>query len=368
MSDVSRDNMSFAHLRDAVARRRKLLLDYLLLDRFLKRFQPAHIRDAVYSYVKSGGKSLRPAVAMLACGALGGDERSILPVAAAIEIYHTWTLVHDDVIDKDRIRRGGPTVHTEYADRARQDFGWTEADAEHYGRTIALLTGDVQQAWSWSLLFEAHLEYGVAAEVVLALAQELASHVTPLLVEGETLDVQFVGMRKQISEAEVVDMLWKKTGVLYEFAGRAGAAIALNSADSELPEARALARFCSLCGTAFQIQDDILGLVGDTEQLGKPVGSDIREGKSTLLTLRALQLANEGQGARLQATLGDARASDAAISEIAQLMRDLGVIKYAQAISHKYVDEALAHLRPLPDSEYKVLLRSWANYLIQRDF
>ena len=368
VSEISRRQTSFAHLMDAVARRRKLLLAYLLQDRFVKRFQPAHIRDAVYSYVKSGGKSLRPAVAMLACGALGGEESAVLPVAAAIEIYHTWTLVHDDVIDKDSTRRGGPTVHTAYADRARQDFGWTEADAEHYGRTIALLTGDVQQAWSWSLLFEAGLEGGVAADVVLALAQELASHVTPLLVEGETLDVQFVGMRKQISEAEVVDMLWKKTGVLYEFAGRAGAAIALNSADSDIPEALALARFCSLCGTAFQIQDDILGLVGDTEQLGKPVGSDIREGKSTLLTLKALQLANEGQRARFQAILGDAGASAEAIDEIARLMRDLGVIEYAQDISHKYVDEALAHLRPLPDSEYKVLLRSWANYLIQRDF
>ena len=72
----------------------------------------------------------------------------------------------------------------------------------------------------------------MAADVVLALAQELASHVTPLLVEGETLDVQFAGMRKQISEADVVDMLWKKTGVLYEFAGRAGAAIALNNAQT----------------------------------------------------------------------------------------------------------------------------------------
>ncbi len=371
VSDISRrqtDQDSFAYLMDAVARRRKLLLDYLLQDRFVERFQPAHIRDAVYSYVKSGGKSLRPAVAMLACGALGGEESAILPVAAAIEIYHTWTLVHDDVIDKDRTRRGGPTVHTEYADRARQDFGWTEADAEHYGRTIALLTGDVQQAWSWSLLFEARLEGGVAADVVLALAQELASHVTPLLVEGETLDVQFVGMRKQISEADVVDMLWKKTGVLYEFAGRAGAAVALNSADSDMPEALALARFCSLCGTAFQIQDDILGVVGDTKQLGKPVGSDIREGKSTLLTLKALQLANEGQRARFQSILGNAGASDDAINEIAQLMRDLGVIKYAQDMSHKYVDEAQEYLQPLPDSEYKVLLRSWANYLIQRDF
>ena len=361
------DQDPFAHLIDAVATRKHLLLDYLLQDRFVKRFQPAHIRDAVFSYVKSGGKSLRPAVAMLACGALGGDESAVLPVAAAIEIYHTWTLVHDDVIDRDATRRGGPTVHTEYADRARRDFGWTGADAEHYGRTIALLTGDVQQAWSWSLLFEAHLERDVSADVVLALAQELASHVTPLLVEGETLDVQFAGKRNQIGEADVVDMLWKKTGVLYEFAGRAGAAIALNTADSGVPAVRSLAQFCSLCGTAFQIQDDILGVVGDTRQLGKPVGSDIREGKSTLLTLKALQLADEGQRARIQSTLGNAEANNAAISDVAQLLRDLGVIKYAQDISHKYVDKALEHLQPLPDSEYKVLLQSWANYLIQRD-
>ncbi len=362
------DQDAFAHLIAAVAARRTLLLDYLLQDRFAQRFQPAHIREAVYSYLKSGGKSLRPAVAMLACGALGGEETAILPVAAAIEIYHTWTLVHDDVIDKDRIRRGAPTVHVAYADRARQEFGWRDADAEHYGRTIALLTGDVQQAWSWSLLCEAHLEYGVAADVVLALAHELASHVTPLLVEGETLDVQFASLRNQLSEAEVLDMLWKKTGVLYEFAGRAGAAIALNSADGEAPEALALARFCSLCGTAFQIQDDILGLLGDSEQMGKPVGSDIREGKSTLLTLKALQLADDRQRARIHLTLGDAGASDDAIRDIAQLLRDLGAIEYARDISHKYVAEALEHLRPLPDSEYKVLLRSWANYLIQRDF
>ena len=169
---------------------------------------------------------------------------------------------------------------------------------------------------------------------------------TPLLVEGETLDVQFAGKRNQIGEADVVDMLWKKTGVLYEFAGRAGAAIALNTADSGVPAVRSLAQFCSLCGTAFQIQDDILGVVGDTRQLGKPVGSDIREGKSTLLTLKALQLADEGQRARIQSTLGNAEANDAAISDVAQLLRDLGVIKYAQDISHKYVDKALEHLQP----------------------
>ncbi len=358
----------FAELLDAVASRKRLMLDYLMQERFVRRFRPQHIRDAVFSYVKSGGKSLRPAVTMLACGALGGDESRALPVAAAIEIYHTWTLVHDDVIDKDRTRRGAPTVHAEYALRAQEEFGWQGADAEHYGNTIAMLTGDVQQAWSWSLLFEAHLRHGVSADVVLRLAQELASEVTPLLVEGETLDVQYSGQGDQLDEDLVIDMLWKKTGVLYEFAGRAGAAIGLDDGNADIPVVKALAGFCSLCGTAFQIQDDILGVVGDERQLGKPVGSDIREGKSTLLTWKALQIANEQQKARLMASLGDSGADESAVRDAIKILRDLGAIQYAQDVSHRYVDKALLQLQQLPDNQYKALLESWARYLIRRKF
>ena len=361
-------NRSFDSLLDAVAQRKKMLLEYLMQERFVRRFRPNHIRDAVYSYVKSGGKSLRPAVAMLACGALGGDESQALPVAAAIEIYHTWTLVHDDVIDRDETRRGIPTVHRDFAQRAAIEFGWSGVDAEHYGRTIAMLTGDVQQSWSWSLLFEAHLERGVPAEVVLQLAQELASHVTPLLVEGETLDVQYSGTDLQLSEHLVIDMLRKKTGVLYEFAGRAGAAIALNDADGDLPEVKAIASFCSLCGTAFQIQDDILGVVGNARQLGKPVGSDIREGKSTLLTLKALELASDAQRGRILRTLGHDAASAADLQVMTDILRELGVIRYAQEISHRYVSEALQHLQLLPNNEYRRLLAQWAEYLIEREF
>ncbi len=364
----ARDDSSFAALLEAVALRKRLLLEYLTQERFVRRFRPAHIGEAVYSYIKSGGKSLRPAVAMLACGALGGDEEQALPVAAAIEVYHTWTLVHDDVIDRDDARRGVPTVHREYARRAAQDFGWDARDAEHYGMTIAMLTGDVQQAWAWSLLFEAHLERNLAADVTLALAQDLACRVTPVLVEGETLDVQYAGAAKELDEARVIDMLRKKTGALYEFAGRAGAAIALQDADPNLSQARAIARFCSLCGTAFQLQDDILGVVGDASQLGKPVGSDIREGKSTLLTLKALQLANAKQGRQIEATLGDPAASDAAIDAFVQLLRDLGVVRYAQAISRKFVGEAMAELDALPQSHNRDLLAQWARYLIERDF
>jgi geranylgeranyl diphosphate synthase type I len=363
---ASTDELPFAALLDAVGSRKRVLQDYLMQARFVERFRPAHIREAVYSYLTGGGKSLRPAAAMLACGALGGDESQALPVAAAIEIYHTWTLVHDDVIDRDDTRRGLPTVHRDFAQRAAEEFGWRRADAEHYGRTIAMLTGDVQQSWSWSLLFEAHLERGVSAEVVLQLAQELASYVTPRLVEGETLDVQYAGRARQLNEEQIIDMLWKKTGILYEFAGRAGAAIALDNADPNLPEAEAIARFCSLCGTAFQIQDDILGVVGDARQLGKPVGSDIREGKSTLLTLKALELADDQQRGRILGAIGDESASAEDVEALSALFRELGVISHAQAVSHRFVNDALEHLRILPNSDYRMLLAQWAQYLIER--
>ena len=355
-------------LLDAIDARRKLLLDYLLQERFAARFQPEHIRSAVYSYIKGGGKSLRPAVAMLACGALGGDEARALPVAAAIEVFHTWTLVHDDVIDRDERRRGIATVHHEFAARAKDELGWDDSESAHYGRTIALLAGDVQQAWSWSLMFEAHLRHGVRAELVLRLAHDLASRITPLLVEGETLDVQYAGSARGLDEALVVDMLWKKTGALYEFAGRAGAAIGLDDAEAGHPCAEAIARFCSLCGTAFQLQDDILGVTGDARQLGKPVGSDIREGKTTLLTLKALEGADGAQRAQIQRTLGNPAASAEDIAGIVGVFRELGAIDYARDLARRYVDDALGHLDALPHSENRDLLAQWARYMVEREF
>lgn len=365
---MTSSQQTFDRLLNAVGDRKRMVMDYLLQDRFVRRFRPQHIRDAVYSYVKSGGKSLRPAAAMLACGAVGGDEAKALPIAAAIEICHTWTLVHDDVIDRDSARRGVPTIHADYAQRASAEFGWQGAAAEHYGRTIAILTGDVQQAWSWSLMFEAHLEQGISAAAVIRLAQEMAACVTPVLVEGETLDVQFASQHHHLTEELVMDMLWKKTGALYEYAGRAGAAIGLNDANPDIPAVKSLAKFCSLCGAAFQIQDDILGVVGDARRLGKPVGSDIREGKATLLTLKALDRADDRQRNQILAALGRRRASEDEVNAMARLLRDLDVIQYAQDIARSYVDEALQHLRPLPANDCTALMDHWAHYLIQREF
>lgn len=349
--------------------RKKLVREYLANDEYINRFQPKHIQDAAYSYINLGGKSLRPAVLLLSCGAVGGDENLALPAAAAIEVYHTWTLVHDDIIDKDEKRRGSPTVHAEFTEKAHADLGWTSPDTNHYGLTIAILAGDLQQAWAWSLICELFTKRQVDPALVVHLGLELATYVQPTLIEGETLDVQYSKTKSTtLTQDLIVSMLWKKTGVLYEFAGRAGATIGLGKYDPQIPLIKAIASFCSKCGTAFQIQDDILGIVGDESQLGKPVGSDIREGKRTLIVLKALEVSNTVTQQKLLHTLGNPNASSTEIQEASQIMRELGAIEYTQKLSRKYVTDALDNLKIVPDSKYKTLLQDWANYLVEREF
>jgi geranylgeranyl diphosphate synthase type I len=359
----------FEPLQKAINVRKDKVYTYLMRPEYANLFEPAHIKSAVLSYLQGGGKSLRAVVLLLSCGAVGGNEEVAIPAAAGVEVFHTYTLVHDDIIDRDDRRRGKPTVHTQYAEIAGRELGHDPAEAAHYGLTIAILTGDIQQAWSTLLFAEVAQKYEVNARLILSLLSELAGRLSPALIAGETLDVQYsrrpVGA---ITEALVLDMLWKKTGALYEFAGRAGAAIGLGDATLTDPLITDIASFCSRCGTAFQLQDDILGIVGDETRLGKPVGSDLREGKTTVIILKAFQEANPTQKEQLKAVLGNPNATEEAIGQVTDLLHDLGGISYTQELARRYVQEAIPRLDRLPPSHYKDLLVQWAEYLIEREF
>lgn len=359
----------FDALLDAITVRRELVYAYLLKPEYANLFEPDHIKTAAYSYIKYGGKSLRAVVLLLSCGAVGGNEAVAIPAAAAVEVYHTWTLVHDDIIDRDEKRRGVPTIHTQYADIARQELGYNDAEAAHYGLTIGILTGDLQQAWPIFLFAEVAQKHNVDARLVLNLLSYLTSRLAPTLIAGETLDVQYSKTAvDSVSEQLVLDMLWKKTGALYEFAGRSGAAIGLGDVTLQDPLVKNIAKFCSQCGTAFQLQDDILGIVGDEARLGKPVGSDIREGKTTTIILKAFQTATPAQKATLKRILGNPTATDYDIQTMTTLLRELGGIAYTQDLARKYVEEAIPLLDSLPTSTYKNLLVQWAEYLVERKF
>lgn len=348
--------------------RRESVYNYLQAALSRNELQSLHLAEAVGHYVQQPGKGLRSSVLLLCCGATGGAEESAIPAAAAVELFHVWTLVHDDIIDQDDRRRGRPTVHAGFAKRAKQDLQLSDADAAHYGLTQALLAGDIQQGWSAALLTECATKCGVDATLVLNLVAELFGPVEAQLVDGEALDVQFsLQDLDTVSQADILEMMQKKTGALYAFAATAGACIGLGAWRSDHPKVRALSDFARNCGVAFQLQDDVLGIVGEAAATGKPVGADIREGKRTLIIMEALRNASPTQRREVLATLGNRTAQDSQVENTTQLLQDLGGIAYARSLAQTYIDQAHSNLAHVHGEPYRQLLHSVADFVLERD-
>lgn len=354
-------------LKEELRLRAEKVRNFLLEHPWLARLSPPHIREAVESYVRAGGKALRPAFVLFSCGAVGGEEDKALPVAAGIEIFHTFTLVHDDIIDRDELRRGAPTVHTAFKGRAMEEFGFGEEEAEHYGISMGILAGDAQHGWAIGLIVES-ARRGVSPEVVLKLVEGMTCRVLPTLVEGQVLDVQYAARHiEELSSEEITDMLWKKTGALYAFAAEAGAMVGLNAPDEGHSYVRALSDFASRCGTAFQLVDDILGVTGDEGTLGKPVGSDIREGKKTLVAYFALRYAEPELRERVLSILGRRDADEDEVQKVRSWFVESGAVDMVRALATKYMEEGMEALEALPPSDHRERLRELGEYILRRE-
>jgi geranylgeranyl diphosphate synthase type I len=358
--------------RQALAERRDRVHAYLLSWPGIADFRPDHMRDAILSYVSRPGKGLRPTLLMLSCGVLGGDENQAIPAAAAVEVFHTWTLVHDDIIDRDATRRGHSTVHTAFAEAGSEVYGLDTRSAAHYGTSVAILAGDQQQSWSYALLCDL-VNRGVPAIVVLNIVRRMAEWLTPELMEGEMLDVQFSftgggsSSPEPPSGAAVLEMLGKKTGALLEYSAWAGGTIGSTTSGGDVAKAETLGKFARLSGLAFQLRDDILGLTADEIRLGKPVGSDLREGKQTYVVGLALERASHAQRASLTAVLRNEQATPGEIAKAIEVIRATGALDDAAALAEQYVQDAISIIDELPPTKQRELLRAWANFLLSRD-
>lgn len=345
--------------------------EFILNHDIINYLKPDHIRQSVLTYLQRPSKRLRPAMVLMSCGLVGGNEEKALSAAAGVELFHTWTLVHDDVIDNDTLRRGEPTVHKLMESAAINEMKLSPELARDYGRDIAILTGDVQHGWCNTLFIDCALRDGNDPKAILTIIRHLQTYVLNMLVYGEVLDVQF-GLQNSdilsIEEDDVVNMLWLKTGILYEFSSMAGAMIGKNTSDIEDPVVQSIMKFTGKCGIAFQLQDDILGIVGDEKVLGKPIGSDIREGKKTTILLKALRNASKAQMAKITSVLGDKDATDEDILKVKQLMIDLQGVEYTKNLAQNYINQALPFLDDLPENKYKTLLQEWAQFMINRSF
>ena len=358
--------MMTTELKNELEERAKQVTRYIIDSPFHQNTAPAYIRDGAILYTKGGGKMLRPTVLLLACEAVGGDPEVALPAAAAVEVSHTWTLVHDDLIDNDDLRRGGPSVHAYYRQRLK-DLVANPSELEEVARSMAILVGDTQQAWATGMMNE--MSGRVDVEVYRFLVRDLAANWVPKVMEGETLDVEYSKRPIQdVTEAMILRMLDRKTASTFAFAGRVGAMIGLNKVDVDDPQLQALEAMCHNAGVAFQIKDDVLGVVGDEQQLGKPVGSDLREGKKTLIIAHAYKLASEEQRRVLEAVLGNVAATDEEVASVREILRSLGSIEYATGKMVEYAQAALANLSILPDSRAKGLLEQWINFILERNY
>jgi geranylgeranyl diphosphate synthase type I len=337
---------------EAVRKRREKIND--AIDEELPVAEPKRLYEASRYLLKAGGKRLRPTVSLLVAEALAdveplstdyrhfptvdGDEVDVMAGAVSIETIQSFTLIHDDIMDDDDLRRGVPSVH-----RA-------------YDLDTAILAGDTL----YSKAFEIMMDTGAEPANELSAARMLASTCTRIC-EGQSMDVCFEE-RTEVLPEEYLDMIELKTAVLYGAA--AATPVVLMGADEEVKDA--LYEYGISAGSAFQIQDDVLDLTVPSEKLGKQRGSDLVEDKETLITLHARQ-----QGVDVD-NLIDAdtveAVTEAEIDDAVAELEAAGSIDYAKETAEDLAARSKESLQVLPDNEARSLLEDIAQFFITRGY
>ena len=300
--------------------------------------EPYGLYEPIEYTLAAGGKRVRPQLAMIACQMFGGKEEEVLPAALALEVFHNFTLLHDDVMDKADVRRGRATVHVK----------WNE--------NTAILSGD-------QMLIEAYkLLSGVPADKlprVLQLFNKMATEIC----EGQQYDVDFE-TQEQVTIDEYLKMIRLKTSVLLANALQTGAYIA--GADEQAQEA--LYEFGINIGLAFQIQDDILDVWGDPKTFGKAVGGDICYNKKTFVFLEAVRRGGKRrEGERLEEWYSQVLEDNTTkIASVKEIFEQLDVRTACEKVVEEYTQKALALLNHLPQNAATEQLRQLANKLNTR--
>ncbi len=314
-----------------------------LIDRKIKQLfedkKDHQLWKSMAYYPESGGKKLRPFLTMVSTGAFGESEEKAIPYALALELVHNFTLVHDDIMDQDELRRGEPTLYRKVGD------------------AHAINAGDGLFALAFNILTQMEVD----DEKIVKLLDELSSSVLRI-AEGQEEDLSFE-RDFDIEEDDFIQMIEKKTAYLFRASTRGGAVIA--GCNEE--EIEAIGEYARKMGIAFQIQDDYLDLVGDEGKIGKDVGSDIKEGKRTLMVIKALSELTGERADRLLDILEKDDNTKAEIEEAIDLFEDAGAIEYSRNLARNYASQAKAELSVVPDNEYKKILEELVDFVINRD-
>jgi geranylgeranyl diphosphate synthase type I len=292
----------------------------------------------------AGGKALRPSLCLWACEALGGDRRKGLAAAAALELTHNFSLVHDDIQDCDRERRHRPTVWAV----------WGEGQAINAGDSLLILA-----RLALLRLVDASLE-----PTAVVRACRILDEACLAMIEGQCMDLEFEE-RAQVSVEEYLEMIEKKSGALFGAALHLGALTA--GADEALGER--FGRAGRLLGTAFQVRDDLLGVWGRRDVTGKPEAADIRRRKKTLPPLYALSAAPSHDREALAGIYRRQALGENDVQQVMSVLERAGAYDYCQSMARQRLDEALAELSSTAITPAAYCeLREVADFLLEREF
>lgn len=304
--------------------------------------EPKGLYAPIAYTLAAGGKRVRPQLAIIASQMFGGKDEDVLPAALALEIFHNFTLLHDDVMDKAEVRRGRPTVHIQ----------WNE--------NTAILSGD-------QMMIEAYTQLSKVPVRALARVLQLFNQMATEICEGQQYDVDFE-QKNNVSIDEYLMMIRLKTSVLLANALQIGAYIA--GATEE--EQRALYQFGINIGLAFQIQDDILDVWGDPKTFGKAIGGDIACNKKTFVYLQAMRLlGDEAISLEAREELEDWYGklldnNKEKIARVKEIFEQLGVREICEQVVADYTKKALQILDTLPQNAATEQLRQMAEKLLAR--
>jgi octaprenyl-diphosphate synthase len=282
---------------------------------------------------EGGGKRIRPSVLLLSAHMMGFFGQSAIRLGTVVEMVHTATLVHDDIIDGASTRRGRPSANTTW------------------GNEKCVLAGD----WLYMQAFRVALEEKNlrVLDLLIALTQQM--------VEGELLQIQKLG--KAVSEAEYYDLIFRKTACLFSTSMRLGAVLAGASEAEE----NNVAAYGRTVGLAFQIVDDVLDLTATEEVLGKPVASDLREGKTTLAVIHAWDHGTAAERQLIQRVLDDRSFEHVSRQEIQEILKRHGSVAYAMGVAERYAEQARQALAGFAESDFKRALLWVPDFVVARE-
>lgn len=308
-------------------------------EKFLSHGEPETLYDAVRHLPLAGGKRLRPCLAMISCEAVSGDIRNVMPLTIAVELIHSFTLVHDDIMDKSKLRRNIPTVHIKF------------------GEPTAIIAGDLLFTKAFEAMHSISGDLSVFKNVEFGLVDCVRE-----ISEGQQLDMEFE-KRQNVTEDEYLEMILKKTAVIFMYAAEAGAILGGGTKE----QANALNEYGKSLGLGFQIWDDCLDMSSDEKTLGKDIGNDIRNGKKTLVAVHCLNNASGDDKKLLAKIFGNQNASNQEVKQVYDLFRKRGSVEYTKNTAVQYCEKAKKALGAIPDSEAKKILLELAEYSIKRE-